>query len=45
MAYEILGSTKDEIEDIKKLESWFFEIPPTNITANPIDVRTGIRNG
>ena len=27
VAYEILGSTRDEIEDIKKLESWFFEIP------------------
>tara|TARA_B100001173_G_scaffold246825_1_gene217212 strand:- start:21 stop:635 length:615 start_codon:yes stop_codon:yes gene_type:complete len=34
VAYEILGSTADEIEDIKKLESWFFEIPPTNRTAD-----------
>ena len=39
MAYEILGSTKDEIEDIKKLESWFFEIPPTNTTADPKQVK------
>jgi hypothetical protein len=29
VAYEIFGSTKDEIENIKRLESWFFEIPPT----------------
>ena len=33
--YEILGSTANEIDDIKRLESWFFEIPPTNRTANP----------
>ena len=39
VAYEILGSTRDEIEDIKRLESWFFEIPPTNRTANPRDVK------
>ena len=39
VAYEILGSTKDEIEDIKKLESWFFEIPPTNRTADPKQVK------
>ena len=39
VAYEILGSTNDEIEDIKRLESWFFEIPPTNRTADPRQVR------
>ena len=39
MAFEILGSTKDEIEDIKRLESWFFEIPPTNRTADPKQVK------
>ena len=39
VAYEILGSTKDEIEDIKRLESWFFEIPPTNRTADPRQVK------
>ena len=39
VAYEILGSTRDEIEDIKKLESWFFEIPPTNRTADPKQVK------
>ena len=39
VAYEILGSTRDEIEDIKKLESWFFEIPPTNRTADPRQVK------
>ena len=39
VAYEILGSTRDEIEDIKKLESWFFEIPPTNRTADPSQVK------
>ena len=39
VAYEILGSIRDEIEDIKLLESWFFEIPPTNRTANPRDVK------
>ena len=39
VAYEILGSTQNEIDDIKKLESWFFEIPPTNRTANPRDVK------
>ena len=39
VAYEILGSTADEIEDIKKLESWFFEIPPTNRTADPKQVK------
>ena len=38
-AYEILGSTADEIEDIKKLESWFFEIPPSNRTADPKQVK------
>ena len=37
--YEILGSTKDEIEDIKRLENWFFEIPPTNRTADPRQVK------
>ena len=39
VAYEILGSTADEIEDIKRLESWFFEIPPTNRTADPRQVK------
>ena len=39
VAYEILGSDNDEIEDIKKLESWFFEIPPTNRTADPRQVK------
>jgi DNA ligase (NAD+) len=39
VAYEILGSTANEIEDIKKLESWFFEIPPTNRTADPKQVK------
>ncbi len=39
VAYEILGSTNDEIEDIKRLESWFFEIPPTNRTADPRQVK------
>ncbi len=39
VAYEILGSTSDEIEDIKRLESWFFEIPPTNRTADPKQVK------
>ncbi len=39
VAYEILGSTADEIEDIKRLESWFFEIPPTNRTADPMQVK------
>ena len=39
VAYKILGSTNDEIEDIKRLESWFFEIPPTNRTADPRQVK------
>ena len=39
VAYEILGSDNDEIEDIKRLESWFFEIPPTNITTDPRQVK------
>ncbi len=39
VAYEILGSTRDEIEDIKRLESWFFEVPPTNRTADPKQVK------
>ncbi len=39
MAYEILGSDNDEIEDIKRLESWFFEIPPINRTADPRQVK------
>ena len=39
VAYEILNSANDEIEDIKKLESWFFEIPPTNRTADPKQVK------
>ena len=39
VAYEILNSTNDEIEDIKRLESWFFEIPPTNRTADPKQVK------
>ena len=39
VAYEVLGSTYDEIEDIKRLESWFFEIPPTYRTADPRQVK------
>ena len=39
VAYEILSSDNDEIEDIKRLESWFFEIPPTNRTADPRQVK------
>ena len=39
VAYEILGSNADEIEDIKRLESWFFEIPPSNRTADPKQVK------
>jgi len=39
VAYEILGSTANEIDDIKRLESWFFEIPPTNRTADPKQVK------
>jgi len=39
VSYEILGSTNDEIEDLKRLESWFFEIPPTNRTADPRQVK------
>ena len=39
VAYEILNSTENEIDDIKKLESWFFEIPPTNRTADPRQVK------
>ena len=39
VAYEILGSSNDEVTDIKKLESWFFEIPPTNRTADPKQVK------
>tara|TARA_Y100001968_G_C19133562_1_gene607944 strand:+ start:103 stop:714 length:612 start_codon:yes stop_codon:yes gene_type:complete len=38
VAYEILNSTNDEIKDIKTLESWFFDIPPTNRTADPCQV-------
>ena len=39
VAYEILGSTANEIDDIKRLESWFFEIPSTNRTADPKQVK------
>ena len=39
VSYEIIGSTNDEIADIKRLESWFFEIPPTNRTADPRQVK------
>ena len=39
VAYEILGSTNDVIEDIKRLESWFVEIPPNNRTADPKQVK------
>ena len=39
VAYEILGSSNDEIEDIKKLKSLFFEIPPANRTADPRQVK------
>ena len=38
VAYEFLNSFNDEIEDIRKLESWFFEIPPTNRTSDPRQV-------
>ena len=38
VTFEILGSCQDEIEDKKKLESWFFEIPPTNRTTDPRQV-------
>ena len=38
-AYEILGSTADEIDDIKRLESWFFEIPPCNRSSDPRQVK------
>ena len=39
VAYEISNSTENEIDDIKRLESWFFEIPPTNRTADPKQVK------
>ena len=39
VAYKNLGSTANEIDDIKRLESWFFEIPSTNRTANPRAVK------
>ena len=39
VAYEILGSTKVEIENIKRLENWFFEIPPANRTTDPSQVK------
>ena len=39
VAYEILGSTNDEIYDIKRLESWFFEICPTKRTDDPRQVK------
>ena len=39
VAYEILASTENEIDDITRLESWFFEIPPTNTTADPSQVK------
>ena len=39
VAYEILGSTANVIDDIKKLESWFFEVAPTNRTADPKQVK------
>ena len=39
VAYEILNSTQNEIHDIKRLESWFFEIPPTNRTSDPWQVK------
>ena len=39
VAYEILNSTENEIDDIKRLESWFFEIPPCNRSSDPRQVR------
>ena len=39
VAYEILGSTANVIDDIKKLESWFFEVARTNRTADPKQVK------
>ena len=39
IAYEIISSTYIETEDIKRLESCFFEIPPTNRTSYPSEVR------
>ena len=35
VALDIVGSVNDEIEDIKQLKSWFFEISPTNWTTDP----------
>ena len=43
MAFEILGSTKDEIEDIKRLESCFSEIPPTNRISDPCQGRQWLK--
>ena len=39
VAYEFLGSTRDEIEDIKRIEIWFFAITPTNRTSDPRQVK------
>ena len=39
VAYEILASTENEIDDITRLEIWFFEIPPANRTADPSQVK------
>ena len=39
VAYEILNSTENEIDDIKRLESWFFEIPPCNRSSDPKQVK------
>ena len=45
MAYEILNSNNDEIADIKRLESWFFEVAPTNRTSDPKQVKRWQKNG
>ena len=39
LTQEILGPVNDEVTDIKTIESWFFEIPPTNRTADPKQVK------
>ena len=39
VAYEILNSIENEIDDIKKLENWFFEIPPTTWTDDPKQIK------
>ncbi len=39
VAYEILGSNRDEIDDTKRLESCFFDVPPSNRTADSKQVK------